>query len=69
METTNPIHFHSGDDRFCGSTASAREFSLDPNEITCPSCGNKDTFILSDEAREFVAAIENAKPLRGLVKS
>lgn len=41
------IHFHGSDDRFCGSTHPIRRFTLDPNEVTCQACKDRDTFILS----------------------
>lgn len=49
------IHFHSSDDRFCGSSAHGRGFTLDALEVTCRDCQGRDTFVLSDEAAAYVA--------------
>jgi hypothetical protein len=51
------IHFHSADDRFCGSTQQCRRFSLDPNDVTCPACQGKDTLTLSTEGAAFLASL------------
>lgn len=52
------IHFHSGDDRFCGSTEQPRRFTLDPNEVTCRACMARDTFVLSPQGESYVASLE-----------
>jgi hypothetical protein len=46
------IHFHSSDERFCNSKRKARQFSFDPNEVTCARCKERDSFVLSEEARQ-----------------
>lgn len=46
------IHFHSSDDRFCGSTKQGRRFTLDPNAVTCRKCAAQDTFVLSEQGWE-----------------
>jgi len=51
------VHFHSSDDRFCGSREAAREFSFDPNIVSCKRCQSRDTFVLSPEAAAFVASL------------
>jgi hypothetical protein len=51
------IHFHGADDRFCGSTQQCRQFSLDPNDVTCPACQDKDTLTLSTEGAAFLASL------------
>lgn len=52
------IHFHHSDDRFCGLTKQFREFAIDANEVTCPTCKAQDTFVLSAEALAFVCELE-----------
>lgn len=32
------IHFHSSDDRFCGSTEQCRQFTVNDDDVTCPAC-------------------------------
>lgn len=58
MTATSEIHFHSSDDRFCGSTEQARRFSFDPHKVTCARCQDRDCFVLSTEAAEYVRSIE-----------
>ena len=41
--TDAPIHFHSGDARFCGSKRIGRRFSPADHEVTCPICRFNDT--------------------------
>lgn len=53
-----PIHFHSSDDRFCGSTTQLRCFTFDPNEVTCRSCQGKDTFVLSPSGLALIAEFD-----------
>jgi hypothetical protein len=57
MDKTGEVHFHSSDDRFCGSKQVARRFSLDENEVSCPHCKAKDGFVLSQEGREYLRSI------------
>lgn len=40
--TKAPIHFHSSDERFCGSKRLGRRFTLSAHEVTCPVCRAKD---------------------------
>jgi Zn ribbon nucleic-acid-binding protein len=58
------IHFHSNDERFCGSTKQFRQFAFDPNEVTCPKCKAQDTFTLSAEAHVYVQELERKYALR-----
>lgn len=51
------IHFHSSDDRFCGSKEVARQFTLEPNDVTCGACQAKDTFTLSPSGRACLAGL------------
>lgn len=52
------VHFHHSDDRFCGSTGKFRCFALDPNEVTCPRCMSRDTFVLSEGGQKFLDEID-----------
>ena len=54
------VHFHSSDDRFCGSRSQPREFSLDPNEVTCRACQDGDRLTLSPQGLEYVRSIDPA---------
>jgi hypothetical protein len=56
--TALTIHFHSSDSRFCGSKELARQFSFDPNDVTCCECANQDTFVLSPQGLAYVAELE-----------
>ena len=51
------IHFGSFDERFCGTKNQPRQFTFDPNEVTCPHCQGNDCFVLSAEAAEYVASL------------
>ena len=51
---TKEIHFHRTDDRFCGSVDQMRQFSTDPNTVTCQHCKDRDGFGLSGQARDFL---------------
>lgn len=59
MSAASHIHFHSSDDRFCGSTIRPRQFTTDPNEVTCCACQARDTFTITEQGlaaiREFDA--------------
>lgn len=55
-------HFHSSDERFCGSTAPARRFSLDPNEVSCGDCKNRDRFEISESGAAFLASLATPPP-------
>lgn len=46
------VHFHSGDDRFCGSQQQMRQFSFDENEVTCRDCKNNDMLWLTPQGEE-----------------
>jgi len=39
---TSAVHFHSGDDRFCGSRQIGREFTADENAVSCSACRGND---------------------------
>lgn len=36
------VHFHSSDDRFCGTDEMGRRFTLEPNDVTCELCMEND---------------------------
>lgn len=54
------VHFHSSDSRFCGSDEAPREFTLEPNDVTCKECQDKDTFVLSESGRKYLASLDSA---------
>lgn len=58
MRKKQIIHFHHSDDRFCGSQEQPRRFTLDPNEVTCPDCQAKDTFVLSPAGEAYVKSLK-----------
>ena len=48
------VHFHHTDGRFCGTSEQARQFSFDPNAVTCSHCKGRDAFALSPRAAQWV---------------
>lgn len=52
------IHFHSADDRFCGTTAAPRRCTFDPNEVTCPQCMDRDCFEISPSGLALLAQLD-----------
>lgn len=60
------IHFGSFDDRFCGTKEQGREFTLDPNRVTCPQCQDRDTFTLSLEAANYVSEMVECQDCNGV---
>lgn len=53
-------HFHRSDDRFCGSPKLCRRFTLNPDEVTCQACKDRDTFVLSPEGKTYLQGISAA---------
>jgi hypothetical protein len=60
MMNSSPVHFHSSDDRFCGSTQPGRQFSLDQDAVTCPGCKGQDTLVLTPQGAAYVASLDAA---------
>jgi hypothetical protein len=58
--TNATVHFHSSDERFCGSTLPYRQFTLDPNDVTCAQCAAGDTFVLTEQGAAYVATLVSA---------
>ena len=54
------IHFYTGDDRFCGTREICRQFTLDPNEVTCPACQDHDCLELSPQGKSYVDELNKA---------
>lgn len=54
QSSTQVIHFHSGDRRFCGSGDQVRRFTLDECEVTCEVCKSRDTLTLSAQGMAWV---------------
>lgn len=48
-----PIHFHSSDERFCGSRIKGRQFTFNTESVTCPVCRAKDAAEVMRKARKF----------------
>jgi hypothetical protein len=63
MKTT--IHFHSSDDRFCGSAKIGRRFTLDENEVTCLDCKSNDRLILTEQGAELLKSLGYPTMLSG----
>lgn len=57
---TEKTHFHSSDDRFCGSRAIARRFTLDPNYVTCLRCKARDCFVISEAGEAYLATVDKS---------
>ncbi len=52
------VHFGSFDDRFCGTTEQCRRFTTEPDDVTCPCCLGKDTFVLSPSGQAYLASLD-----------
>lgn len=52
--TKAPIHFHSSDERFCGSRVQGRAFSAFANDVTCPICRANDAAKAYARMREWM---------------
>lgn len=52
------VHFGSSDSRDCGSREQGRQWTTEPNDVTCPRCKDKDRFVLSPEAAAYVTRME-----------
>jgi hypothetical protein len=52
------IHFHSSDERFCGTKEKFRQFALDENSVTCQECKDADCLELSQQGKEYLASEE-----------
>lgn len=48
------IHFHSGDDRFCGARG-LRRFTVEPNDVTCKDCQSKDRLWITPQGLSVIA--------------
>jgi hypothetical protein len=51
------VHFHSSDERFCGTRQQLRQFTFDPNAVSCPRCQERDRFELSEQAAAYVTSL------------
>lgn len=52
FDKSGKVHFHQSDERFCGSTKSARLISFDENQVTCGKCKAKDCLTITAQGLE-----------------